>query len=108
MLVQVISLEAALMASLEEGECMRVIVRARPKVEAQSGDENSICIDETGKKVSLSRDRKGVSEFSFSEVLGGNSSQDDLYRVCKSSVDDVLQGINCCILAYGQTGSGKE
>lgn len=82
---------------------MRVVVRMRPSDDDSNG-YNKPTIDEAGGKISILRDRKGSAEFSFSSVLGNDSTQEKLYSICKDTVNDVMDGINCCILAYGQTG----
>jgi hypothetical protein len=98
-------------------ESMRVLVRVRPP-ETDSNDlltststsfsigaTSSLVIDETEKKIALTRDRnKGSAEFSFSHVLGVQSNQRDLFALCSDTINDVTEGINCAILAYGQTG----
>lgn len=91
--------------TLQEEENMRVLIRIRPP-ENEINEITNLFIDETSKKISLLRDKnKGTAEFSFSNVLNYNSTQSDLFLLCKDTINDVLDGINCCILAYGQTGS---
>ncbi|GBG31451.1 Kinesin-related protein 5 [Hondaea fermentalgiana] len=46
--------------------------------------------------------------FEFDHVFDPASSQADVFEsVGKPLVDNVLEGINGCLLAYGQTGAGK-
>jgi hypothetical protein len=101
-------------------ESMRVLVRVRPPESNDSNEllnststslsnggcgQSSFVIDETEKKISLTRDRnKGSAEFSFSHVLGMQANQKDLFALCSDTINDVTAGINCAILAYGQTG----
>mmetsp|Transcript_1849 Transcript_1849/g.2931 ORF Transcript_1849/g.2931 Transcript_1849/m.2931 type:complete len:1114 (+) Transcript_1849:115-3456(+) len=95
---------------MPQEENMRVMVRVRPPSETPSDDdEESPLVIEEGRRVSVNRDSKGKAsaQFSFSHVLGCESSQEELYAHCRDSANDVMDGINCCILAYGQTGSGK-
>mmetsp|Transcript_5018 Transcript_5018/g.10418 ORF Transcript_5018/g.10418 Transcript_5018/m.10418 type:complete len:997 (-) Transcript_5018:2436-5426(-) len=46
--------------------------------------------------------------FDFDHVFDAASTQADVFdKVGKPLVENVLQGINGCLLAYGQTGAGK-
>jgi hypothetical protein len=103
---------------------MRVIVRVRPQTELSTSIDGNlpkdvnkdlegsvdatsgqaITIESEESKISVYRERKGQSAFSFSNVLGTSSTQEALYDLCKDSINDVMEGINCSILAYGQTG----
>ena len=66
-------------------------------------------VNEESKTVSVSRDRKGTSDFTFSNgaVLGPQSTQQLVYSHCNSLISDVLDGVDVAVLAYGQTSSGK-
>jgi hypothetical protein len=89
---------------------VHVLVRVRPCQAPESDNEKSsrLMVDEQTGTVALGRGNKGISEFTFSSVLGPTASQGELYHRCQSIIgDDLLNGINCCIMAYGQTGSGK-
>ena len=46
-------------------------------------------------------------EFSYEKIFGPFSTQKDIFRSIKNSIDHVINGINSTILLYGQTGSGK-
>lgn len=102
---------------------MRVIVRVRPQTDLSASTESlskdkgdldtstdnsnnnqAINIDSGDSKISIYRERKGESAFSFSSVLDTTADQQSLYELCKDSINDVMGGINCSILAYGQTG----
>ena len=90
-------------------ESIRVIVRVRPKqIAAGETDDSSdgrtnITIDSKQNSITLPRgDKKGISEFKFSSVLGVNSTQDEVYKRCSDIISDLMKGINCCIMAYGQ------
>ena len=97
---------------------IKVLVRIRPNgavsalasSSSQLSEESGLVInqDGDGKSISLNRDKKGVSDFTFSEgaVLAPDCSQSQCYSNCNLTYD-VIEGINCCIMAYGQTGSGK-
>ena len=86
-------------------ENMRVIVRMRPNlpgdasVSVAASTDKSIIVDERDGKVQVARDKKGLSEFSFSDVLNEEATQKDLYSLCSGIVADVMGGINCCIFA---------
>lgn len=87
---------------------VQVIVRIRPSQSPEiDGDKISyLNYDETQGTVSLDRKQKGISEFSFTGIVGPSLRQESLYVKC-NLVGTVLDGINGCIMAYGQTGSGK-
>lgn len=91
-------------------QTIKVFVRARPMPpgEENNPDRNILNIDEQNSLISFSRERKGQADFQFSKVFGGESTQQNVYDECSSIViQDVTEGINCCVMAYGQTGSGK-
>ncbi|XP_038664246.1 kinesin-like protein KIF18A [Scyliorhinus canicula] len=46
-------------------------------------------------------------QFVFDRVLGGDSSQSDIFEETKSILESVFNGYNCTVFAYGATGSGK-
>ena len=99
---------------------MRVIVRVRPQLELSASTYNlpkdrdiessvdgrgaAVTVDKTESKISIHRERKGQSAFSFSSVLDTSANQETLYDLGKDSISDVMGGVNCSILAYGQTG----
>lgn len=96
-------------------QTIQVLVRPRPAdgsatfdmtLTGNEADENALKIDEENSVVSFTRERKGQADFQFTKVLGTSSSQQSVYEGCKV-INDVLEGINCCVMAYGQTGSGK-
>eukprot|EP01041_Mallomonas_annulata_P006511 gene6511-13150_t len=92
-------------------ECVKVVIRVRPESQLLDAitPENGghISINTSRNLISVARGRKGVSEFTFSGIRGPTASQEDLYSDCSFIVENVVQGINCCVMAYGQTGSGK-
>ena len=80
----------------------RVVARVRPTLEGDpelskrfSYDiKNSVSFDDT--------------TFSYDAVLGGTTSQEQLFNgQIKSQVKRLGQNINTCTFVYGQTGSGK-
>ena len=88
---------------------VRVIVRVRPDTnenENQGENKSFISIDSSNNSIIIDRDKKGQSDFRFSGVMDQNASQEDVFNSCNLT-EDVLNGINCCIIAYGQTGIFK-
>ena len=66
-------------------------------------------------RLRLERDRQSLGAslksrsdaFTFDATFDGGSKQNDVYdTVGKPVVQEVLRGMNCCIMAYGQTGTG--
>lgn len=62
-------------------------------------------VDESNTIVSLIREKKGQNDFQFTKVFSLYTNQKLVYESC-NVINDVLEGLNCCIMAYGQTGSG--
>ena len=90
-------------------ESLKVLVRIRPSVSLDAAArDGEFEVSEDGRTISVSRERKGTSDFTFSEgaVLGPEAAQVDVYSHC-NLISDVAEGIDCCIMAYGQTSSGK-
>ena len=68
-----------------------------------------LVVDEVNGNVEVDRtqNRKGLSDFKFSAVLGPTATQQDVYSKCQNIIgSDMTEGISCCIMAYGQTSSG--
>ena len=87
----------------KEEDGIVVLVRIRP---GANGDEKAVSHD--GNSIYLDRKNgKGTAEYSFSDVFGPDSSQEQIYTSCSSLVRGVIEGVNTSIMAYGQTGSGK-
>lgn len=88
-------------------ESLRVIVRVKPLLdETAAGNEysNALTVDAENSHITVSRTRKGISEFSFFGIVGPHEGQAALYDHCSDIVSDVISGVNCSIIAYGQTG----
>jgi kinesin family protein 5 len=48
------------------------------------------------------------SKFHFDHVFSGSANQAEVYRtVAGPLIDNVMGGVNACVVAYGQTGAGK-
>lgn len=93
------------MSSAEES--LRVVLRVKPLLdEAVASNEYSsaLSVDTEKNRVTLSRTRKGNSEFSYYGIVGASGGQADLYSYCNDVVADAVLGVNCSIIAYGQTG----
>eukprot|EP00941_MAST-03F_sp_MAST-3F-sp1_P002785 g2785.t1 len=90
-----------------------VAIRTRPTVKFA---QDEIVIDEDRKTIRINgrgghsdvmNNRKNTWDFSFDEILH-NKEQAEVYDMCvQPLVDDLLNGINGCVMAYGQTGAGK-
>lgn len=97
---------------MQNQQTIQVLIRARPgnsdyDVESGDGDGSAaIKVNSDTSVVSFTRERKGQSDFQFTKVFDQNSSQKQVYEMCNVA-NDVVGGINCCVMAYGQTGSGK-
>ena len=97
---------------MQSQQTIQVLIRARPvnaeyDLESADGDGSSaIKVNSETSVVSFTRERKGQSDFQFTKVFDQNSSQKQVYDMCNVA-NDVVGGINCCVMAYGQTGSGK-
>ena len=99
-----ISRRSSLMDIPEEpAENVRVVIRCRPPLESETGDEIVIRLDEENNCLAAVG-----RQFTFDRVFGFESSQNDIYSLAgKQIVDSVLEGYNGTIFAYGQTGTGK-
>jgi hypothetical protein len=95
---------------MQAPQTIQVLVRARPAGADILADEDAegsgIRLDSETSTVSFARDRKSQSDFQFTKVFDQSGDQRAIYTSC-GVVNDVVEGINCCIMAYGQTGSGK-
>ena len=97
---------------------IKVLIRIRPSADET---EAAISVDDNNTVISLrdNRSSNGVNEFSFDRILRPEIHQEAVYEALniissknnvhmgKSLLEDVCNGINCCIIAYGQTSSGK-
>jgi len=89
---------------------LQVIVRIKPMGLDESAnfeDQGRSALELTEQSISLERkgDRKGRAGFSFTKVLGEQSTQEDVWAQMCGSVDGVMAGTSMCVMAYGQTGS---
>ena len=85
---------------------VRVYARFRPlnkrELALGEGAKNTVFKGSTGVTVE-------GSPFTFDEVFGLDSRQEDVYKsVAVQTVEDLFDGFNGTIFAYGQTGAGKS
>eukprot|EP00899_Mesostigma_viride_P012003 jgi/Mesvir1/20803/Mv07906-RA.3 len=84
---------------------VRVVVRARPLNEAESGT-NCIAVSNNSKSITI-RPPTGKS-FTFDYVADASIGQAEFFDLVGKPVSlSVLEGYHGCLLAYGQTGAGK-
>ncbi|XP_039140332.1 kinesin-like protein KIN-12C [Dioscorea cayenensis subsp. rotundata] len=81
---------------------VKVVVRIRP-VSGHGKTEDHIV-----KKISSDSLSVGDRKFTFTSVLGPESSQEDVFKLIGVPlVQSALAGYNASIVSYGQTGTGK-
>ncbi|KAM0951306.1 putative plus-end-directed kinesin ATPase [Dioscorea sansibarensis] len=81
---------------------VKVVVRIRP-VSGHGKTEDQIV-----KKISSDSLSVGDRKFTFTSVLGPESSQEDAFKLIGVPlVQNALAGYNASIVSYGQTGTGK-
>ncbi|EQC42200.1 hypothetical protein SDRG_01038 [Saprolegnia diclina VS20] len=103
--------------SVAQQECVRVIVRVRPRNERErKGQTEADDVVRIGAKhgsdlpnhVQVASAAWDVDVgYTYDAVFGTSTRQDEIYGYLASSVEQVVQGFNCTIFAYGQTGTGK-
>jgi hypothetical protein len=95
---------------------LKVVVRVRPEIPndvVQSrlhNVSNKMCVHTYDEHmITIEKDPFHFRDFTFEELLGTTSSQEDVYmRSCQGIVDHFTrEGGDGCILCYGQSGSGK-
>ncbi|KDO35374.1 hypothetical protein SPRG_00223 [Saprolegnia parasitica CBS 223.65] len=104
--------------SVAQQECVRVIVRVRPRNERERKGQKEIddvvtitskhSSDDLPNHVQVASAAWDVDVgYTYDAVFGTLTQQDEIYGYLASSVEQVVQGFNCTIFAYGQTGTGK-
>eukprot|EP01036_Dinobryon_divergens_P038240 gene38240-50165_t len=97
-------------------DSIKVFIRARPSSSSASSNNSPISLDEEARTVYISttgamnNNSTTMNKFQYSGVLGPNSDQRHVYTslgVSNLIQNELLTGVNCCIIAYGQTGTGK-
>lgn len=81
-----------------------VVLRVKPE-EPESTLKNLHFID--GKTIDITVPSGGRHEFTFDQIFGMESSQENIFNAHSNLVNEVLDGFNGSIIAYGQTGAGK-
>ena len=91
-----------------EEDKVKVVVRVRPEIAVEFSCD-ATCMRKDGDVLLVEQGPGQVKEYSFDEVFGSESTQEEVYkRSCLDIVSDLLQhGNDGCILCYGQSGSGK-
>lgn len=85
---------------------VKVFVRVRPS--PQECVEGLKVMKESSQIILPSpRNETESITFSFNEVFGPDSTAKDIWKACKPTIIESLEGKNSSIFAYGQTGSGK-
>lgn len=87
-------------------DAIRVFVRVRPPLGAEREQEPAVKLVDA-RTLTVARGRSSFSA-RFDGVLGGESTQADVFACVRETATAVLDGYNATILAYGQTGSGKS
>jgi hypothetical protein len=102
-------------------QSIEVVVRVRPSLKQSNaitrlneeednfsvGNTPGVLFEETNGKIYLNRMKsKGQSEYTFDKVFGPSADQEDVFQAC-DVIDQVIDGINCCVMTYGQTSTGK-
>jgi kinesin family member C2/C3 len=88
---------------------LRVYCRVRPAKGDEKGLPMSVEVkgSDTVIVTDYEDDKKEPRKFTFTQVYGGDSKQEDVFKGCESLMTSVLDGFNVCIFAYGQSGTGK-
>jgi hypothetical protein len=82
-----------------------VCTRSRPPF-SHEGTCDVVQSDPVDSNVSVRIASDRVKTFFYDHVFGPSATQNDVYHsIGKPMVDDLLRGINACVIAYGQTGT---
>jgi hypothetical protein len=102
-------------ASSPPSSNLRVVVRVRPLLRHEAGEEAVLRATPDGRTVHAVMSRSGdrqtetLRRFTFDGVAGPSTAQTAFFDLSgiASLIDDALRGVNVSVFAYGQTGSGK-
>jgi len=96
-------------SSLATEQAVKVAVRVRPLLQKEIVDRSTTCVAVLSPtEILMGAESAEGRQFTFDHVLGEESNQEDVYRLCVSPlVENLFDGYNATVLAYGQTGSGK-
>jgi len=89
---------------------IRVYCRIRPLSGSEKKRKDSISATPSDKyTISVVKDtgRDREKTFSYDEVYGPSSTQQQVYANTSHLIQSAYDGYNVCIFAYGQTGTGK-
>ncbi|DBA00638.1 TPA: hypothetical protein N0F65_003567 [Lagenidium giganteum] len=87
---------------------IRVLLRIRPTSELETASRRCVELSADGKSIALAPSSLQEKRFTFDQVFGDRSTQDDIFQDAgRMAVDNAINGYNGSIFAYGQTGSGK-
>lgn len=104
---------AAASTIMADDASVQVVVRMRPLNERElKGNTLPVVTASTEKKeivvIKGSGNRQQRTTYNFDNVLGTQSSQEDVFeQTIQPVIADVLGGFECTMFAYGQTGTGK-
>lgn len=91
---------------MDQETSVKVSVRIRPQVPKEIIEMCKVCTSVTAGEPQIVLG--GSKAFTFDHVFNMDSTQEEVYSTCVSSlIDGCLDGYNATVLAYGQTGSGK-
>jgi hypothetical protein len=101
--------------STDPDQCcsVQVVVRMRPLNERElKGNTLPVVTASSEKKeivvIKGAGNRQQRTTYNFDNVLGTQSSQEDVFgQTIQPVISDVLGGFECTMFAYGQTGTGK-
>ena len=82
-----------------------VYVRVRPALLPKEAAEAKALVFPKPNTVAFASGRS--HEHRYSTVWAEDATQETVFKELRRFVQDVLDGISCCVFAYGQTGSGK-
>lgn len=97
-------------ASSSSDECVRVVVRVRPRNDGEMRNNNKVIVNMISEAAQVCVERPDGEKqyFTFDSVYDHDSRQDTLFdETARPIIDSVIEGYNGTIFAYGQTGTGK-
>lgn len=94
-------------SSSDSNSTIKVFIRARPSSLQNVSTNSCIILEEDEAIVSVNHGNPSgtVNKFKFSGVLGPSVDQKLVYsslRISSLIQDDLLSGLNCCVIAYGK------
>lgn len=84
---------------------VRVMVRLRPRLQGEGGEEDCIQCHPDGRSLQLHGDVRGAEQiFTLDQIFGSRSTQENIYQELNDLVQSAMDGYRICLLSYGQTG----